>query len=356
VQRGIEAFLRHRAGTHIVHGFSLWGCVGVRIRNRWVHGDARIVPVVSIYTTLEHECEAKRQAVSREHGAKAWAQAQFEYYWMKTSAARLQRQALAQSELVLVNYDSVASLIRQTGLLPDAIARVPYAPESAFLDSAPVPAEPSALRQLEPRAAPLILSVSRHDPRKGLDVMLRALAELHERGVGFRACLVGPGSLIEAHRRMARDLGLGDTTAIVGHVPDPRAFMSHADIFVLPSLEEGSGSVSLLEALQSGLAIVASNVDGIPEDVTDGDGALLVPPGDSTALSDRLAKVLGDEALRQRLQRRAREVFEDRFSASALTEALRTVYECLRDSDTSGAGSALADRLQTAHGSGSRAR
>jgi glycosyltransferase involved in cell wall biosynthesis len=286
-----------------------------------------------MYTTLEHEFDAKRQAISREHGARAWAQAQFEYYWMKASAARLERQVLEQSELVLVNYDSVAELIRQTGCAPEAITKVPYASDSAFLDSTPIPAEPSALRRLHPRDAPLILSVSRHDPRKGLDTMLRALAELRERGVAFRACLVGPGPLLEAHRRMARDLGLGETTAIVGHVPDSRAYMSHADIFVLPSLEEGSGSVSLLEALQSGLAIVASDVDGIPEDVTDGDSALLLPPGDSSAWSDRLAKVLGDETLRRRLQRRAREVFEGRFSASAITEGLRTVYEQLRDPD-----------------------
>jgi glycosyltransferase involved in cell wall biosynthesis len=103
-------------------------------------------------------------------------------------------------------------------------------------------------------------------------------------------------------------------------------YLRRADLFVLPSLEEGSGSVALLEALQMGTAVVASSCDGIPEDVTDGQHALLIPPGDVKALRDALARLLGDSSLRAALAARGRDLFEERFSAGRFVGALRDVY------------------------------
>jgi glycosyltransferase involved in cell wall biosynthesis len=113
---------------------------------------------------------------------------------------------------------------------------------------------------------------------------------------------------------------------IEGFVPDIHPYVAHADVFTLPSLEEGSGSLALLEALQAGVAVVTSAVDGILEDV-DSDTALLVPPGNVAALRDALGRVLIDPGLRQRLRTAARETFERRFSAEAFSEALARVYD-----------------------------
>ncbi|MGH9768862.1 MAG: glycosyltransferase, partial [Blastocatellia bacterium] len=111
-----------------------------------------------------------------------------------------------------------------------------------------------------------------------------------------------------------------------GWVPDPFAYLRHADLFVLPSLQEGSGSLSLIEALQAGLPVVASNVDGVPEDVADNDSALLVEPGNVDQLSQALARSLTDAGLRARLRRRARETFVEKFSAGAFSNALGALY------------------------------
>ena len=134
------------------------------------------------------------------------------------------------------------------------------------------------------------------------------------------------GEYFEANRRMASQLNLGDQLVMTGRVPDPFAYLQHADIYVLPSLQEGSGSVSLLEALQAGAAVVASDLDGIPEDVTHGESALLVEPGNAMALSNALREVITDLPLRERLRRAARVTFEERFSAEALSGALGDVY------------------------------
>ena len=114
--------------------------------------------------------------------------------------------------------------------------------------------------------------------------------------------------------------------AITGYVDDVFAYLQHADVYVLPSLEEGSGSVALLEALQAGTAVVASGCDGIPENVADGAEAVLVEPGSVGALEAALATVLEDADLRERLAAGARKAYEERFSAPAFVAALGRTY------------------------------
>jgi glycosyltransferase involved in cell wall biosynthesis len=83
--------------------------------------------------------------------------------------------------------------------------------------------------------------------------------------------------------------------------------------------------VALREALQIGTAAVVSSCDGIPEDVTDREQALLVPPGDVSALRNALARLIGDPGLRAALAACGRERFEERFSAGPVVAALRDV-------------------------------
>ena len=106
-------------------------------------------------------------------------------------------------------------------------------------------------------------------------------------------------------------------------------YLRHADLFVLPSLEEGSGSLSLLEALQAGVPIVASRIDGIPEDVTDGVDGLLVEPGNVRELANAIRRLLEDRALRNRLALSGLETFRKRFSAEQMTRSLGEAYERL---------------------------
>jgi glycosyltransferase involved in cell wall biosynthesis len=194
---------------------------------------------------------------------------------------------------------------------------MPYAAEAAFLDHEPPQRERGSILRL--------VSIARHEPRKGYDVLLHALAQLKADGVPFRARLIGGGPLLGEHRALASRLGLDDCVAIEGVVPDVRPILDAADAFVLPSREEQSGSLAILEALQSGLPIVAAAVDGILEDLSQ-DDALLVPPADVPAFAAALTRVLTDDLLRARLQIRARQIFEERFSAPPFAAALGSIY------------------------------
>jgi glycosyltransferase involved in cell wall biosynthesis len=222
--------------------------------------------------------------------------------------------------LVLVNYHRVAELLDAAHGPGLEIRRIPYAAPAAFK------AESDAFDGCASGDGPLIVSVSRHDARKGVDILLRALAMLAADGVAFRACLLGPGRLIEAHRGLANRLGLSDRVSIPGYVPNVMPYLRRADLFVLPSLQEGSGSLSLLEALQAGAAVIASACDGIPEDIRDGEHGLLVEPGDVQALAVALRKLLQDPQLRLALAGRGQRLYARRFSKQAFTDALRDVY------------------------------
>jgi glycosyltransferase involved in cell wall biosynthesis len=313
---------------YIVHGFGPWAATAVDAAAELTKRGLAGVPVASAFTVAVHEWKGMLRGLRVDYAARVALRNVGWYPWVATALARTERRGFEGAQLVLVNYDSVARLLREAYGPRVQIRRVPYAAATAFetpreTESARVPAPVAALL---PADAPLIVSVSRHSPRKGVDVLIRALAALRSSGVAFRACLVGPGRLIDAHRQLSSRLGLDGQVAIPGEVDDVLPYLRMANVFVLPSLEEGSGSVALLEALQMGVAVAASNCDGIPEDITDGHDGLLVRPGDVAELRDALTRLLADAGLRGELATRGRGLFEQRFSAGRFAAALGDVY------------------------------
>jgi glycosyltransferase involved in cell wall biosynthesis len=322
----VTTFLRSRPGPHLIHSFAMWGHAGVLASRTLASHGIEAVPICSAYTSYAHELHGRMAALQWNREPLRSARIAGEVLWGLALVARREGRAYRDSRLVLINYEAVRRILDADFGQGIRLRKIPYASETAFTRTAFDTPQPEPIASLAPADAPLVVAVSRHDPRKGIDTLIAALASLKSAGVRFRACLAGGGMLLESHRRLAQHRGLGAETAIVDFVPDSFAYLAHADVFVLPSREEGGGSLSLLEALQAGAAVVASNVDGIPEDISDGDNGLLFPPGDSSALARTLAQLLGEEQTRHRLARRARETFEARFSAPAFARALGEIY------------------------------
>jgi glycosyltransferase involved in cell wall biosynthesis len=164
---------------------------------------------------------------------------------------------------------------------------------------------------------------SRLDPIKGLEYLLPAVADVRAQGIGLRLVLVGDGPLEADLRRQAAALALGEGVQFAGCQTDIEARLESWDIFALPSLSEAH-SISLLEAMRAGKAILATNVGGNPESVRDGLEALLVPAADVKALSRGLARLAGDRALRERLGLAARRRFEAEFTEAVMQRRLAT--------------------------------
>jgi glycosyltransferase involved in cell wall biosynthesis len=323
--RALARHLRQHEGPAVLHGFGPYGAAGVLAARSRGRG-SRISAIWSAYTLLEHESRGRLVGPGRVRSARQRIAGWRQHVWARVILARYEARALRDATLTLINYESVQRLLAARHRVDARWRRVPYTSETAFLAPPKVPGRAPEVADLGPSRAPLVVAVSRHDPRKGVHVLIQALARLRRQGVSFRACLVGPGPLLEAHRRLSRDLGLDGTVAIPGLVEDPRSYLAVADVFALPSLVEGSGSVSLIEALEAGLAVVVSAVDGLPEDVSDGVEGYLVRPGDPDALAAALRQIVESPELRRRLGAGARRTYAERFAPERMVEALGEVY------------------------------
>jgi glycosyltransferase involved in cell wall biosynthesis len=165
--------------------------------------------------------------------------------------------------------------------------------------------------------------------RKGLDVLLRAVAQLVGNGVPVRLVVIGPSGQEDELAGLVADLGLKDIVSALG--PVSRAEVARclweSDLFILPSRREALG-VAVLEAMAAGLPVVATSVGGIPEILTDARDGRLVPAGDVAALGSAIEDLLSNEPLRKQLaeagKRRAQE-----FGVPAMVEKVRALYASL---------------------------
>ncbi|MEN9936589.1 MAG: hypothetical protein RLZZ387_3168 [Chloroflexota bacterium] len=154
-----------------------------------------------------------------------------------------------------------------------------------------------------------ILCVARQYPRKHVADLLRAMPLVRRDVPGARALIVGDGPEHAALLRLHAELGLRDATWLLGAVPDDddlARMYQRADVFCLPSVQEGFGIV-FLEAMASGLPVVATRSAAIPEVVPDGLAGTLVPPGDVDALAGALVALLQCPRRRARLGALGRE-------------------------------------------------
>jgi glycosyltransferase involved in cell wall biosynthesis len=321
--RAIVKFLCPRPGPHVIQASAGWSraaCVAAsRLRAAGV--DARAL--ASMYSVVAHEQGAKL----RSEFARSTPHRRLVYkaldYWARTGAAREERAGYLAADAVTVNYENVRRLLADAYGPRSGVQRIAYCAPAAFADQAGFGARPPS------NAPPLIVSVSRHSARKGLDVLIRALAELRDRGVAFHAQLVGDGAAGATNRRLAAAVGLGELVTFPGVVPTPVPYLRACDVFVHQTLAEDSGSMAVLEAMQCGAAIVCSDVDGLPEDLTHEQDGLLVAPGDARALADAIGRLLADAELRARLSRGARATYEARFTPGRAADDLGRVYRAL---------------------------
>lgn len=143
---------------------------------------------------------------------------------------------------------------------------------------------------------PLLLGVGRLVEQKNFGLALRALARMP---VGALA-IVGEGPLHHELERERTRLGLGDRVVFAGPRADARSLIGAADAVLMPSLWEGLPLVAL-EALAAGTPVVATRVRGLRELFRDGEDALLVPPGDESALAEGVQRILSEPGLADRL-------------------------------------------------------
>ena len=176
----------------------------------------------------------------------------------------------------------------------------------------------------DPGLSPVrICSVARFESPKDHATLLRALAALRKKD--WQVDLIGDGPLEPEMRKLAAALDISDRVRFLGYVPDPAPVLAGVQLFVLSSRSEAFPR-SVLEGMRAGLPVVASDVGGVGEAVTDGVNGVLVRPRNVDALSAALAGMIENASRRQLLGRAARHVFEERFLLERMVEQTAAVY------------------------------
>jgi len=177
---------------------------------------------------------------------------------------------------------------------------------------------------VERSESPTLLTVARHDPVKGVDVLLEALALLQG---SAEVVLIGDGHQSDALRRQCHLLGLDDRVEFRPLSWDRRAadVMWAYDALVLPSRLEGF-PVTIAEAMLAGLPVIATDVGSVREAVVPGETGWVVAPEDPSALAAAIDELLADMDAARRMGAHARELATQRFRIDATVEAYLALY------------------------------
>jgi glycosyltransferase involved in cell wall biosynthesis len=189
---------------------------------------------------------------------------------------------------------------------------------------------------------PQLITMCRLVPAKGLDVLLRACAELKRRGLPFMLHIIGDGPMREELEKLAHQLDVYDDIVFYGYMLHPEEFMPFFDVFVLPSRAEAFGNV-FAEAALCWLALVGTDVGGISEQIDHGANGLLVPVDDVGALADALEQVVVDPSFRYELSRAAWEKAKRTYSLNRVIRQYKRLYMTTAASAASGNAANAAD-------------
>ncbi|MEL7061827.1 MAG: glycosyltransferase [Acidobacteriota bacterium] len=249
--------------------------------------------------------------VARRAGAR-WMFTKKNMSWNRRSwwlRAALARRIVAQNRDMLERFFAGWPLVAKTEWIPRGVDIERFAP--------PTPearAEARAAVDLDDETL-AVGCVAHLVPVKGHEVLLQAAARTAALTTRpFRLLVAGRGApeRVTELQELAEGLGMADRVAFLGAVAEVPQLLHALDVCVLPTLDRGRMEgcpVALLEAMASGLAVVATDVPG-SRDVVDDTNGLRVTPGDAQALGDALVALLADEAHRARLGAAARDHVE----------------------------------------------
>lgn len=174
-----------------------------------------------------------------------------------------------------------------------------------------------------------VFSVGRLNYGKGFSDLIEAMGLLASRDEQLPTLsIAGEGPLENSLKAQASEAGVRENVSFIGFRPQEELIPLYQDatMFVLPSRYEGLPTV-LLEAMACGSPVIATNISGSAEVVTDGDNGVLVPPGQPAAMADAILSLLHDPDRRQNLGRRARRTVEKSFTWHAIVDKFENMFQ-----------------------------
>jgi glycosyltransferase involved in cell wall biosynthesis len=241
--------------------------------------------------------------------------------------AAVERACLARADRVITVSESLKQQMEDRGFDAERLTAVPNG--VARLDELPPRDPPSGTWRLG--------TVALLRPRKGIEVLLDAVALLRAQGHDVRLRAVGPFETPEYEaeiRGRIERLKLNDVVELSGFAADVNAELAQMDLFVLPSLFGEGMPMVVLEAMAAGVPVVASEVEGVPEVILDEWNGVVVRPGNPKRLAEGIERVIGGNLDWSKLRENALVRHRQRFSDESMAEGVASVYRGVLDKRT----------------------
>jgi glycosyltransferase involved in cell wall biosynthesis len=285
-------------------------------------GGYRVLHAHTVRTALVGSMAAAMAGVPMVYHAHSPTSHNTTHRWGDWINGVVERRSLRRAARVIAVSQAIADHIAAEGYAPDRIVVVPNGvPQVAALPSRP-----------KPGGCWTLGVVALFRPRKGIEVLLEAMAILRRGGVPVHLRAVGtfesPAYQAEIAAR-TQELQLNEHVTWTGFTRDVTAELQKMDVLVLPSLFGEGLPMVVLEAMAAGTPVVATRVAGVPEAIRHGRDGVLVNPGDAEDLAQAIAGFVGGQYDWQRLRSSALERHAKRFSDRAMAARVAAVYRGL---------------------------
>jgi glycosyltransferase involved in cell wall biosynthesis len=270
-----------------------------------------------LHTHLVHASLIGR-AAAKEAGVPATVTTQHNAWHPKDQSPlyRAERATWKISDGFVALSHSIGSYLRQGGY-QGPIAVCPTGVDAS--EGAPAPEEGVVRR-------PYLLSVGHmRDRHKGHDILLRAFSRVRIEHPALNLYIVGDGAMRRDLQSLAEGLGLGESAIFLGERTDAQSLMAGAKAFVLPSRWEGFGRV-IIEAMNAGVPVIATDVEGIPEIICDGTTGLLVSSENHKRLAHAIMQMIGEPGLGDRIGAAGQKMVRQRFTISRMITCELSFY------------------------------
>ncbi|PIU84517.1 MAG: hypothetical protein COS67_12865, partial [Deltaproteobacteria bacterium CG06_land_8_20_14_3_00_44_19] len=179
--------------------------------------------------------------------------------------------------------------------------------------------------------SPVIGAIGRLVWQKGFEYLIEAVPDVVEEYPEARFLIVGEGPLRKSLEALSEEFRIRDKVIFTGFRSDIKEILSAIDILVIPSLLEGFPMITL-EAMAMAKPIIATNIDGITEQITDGINGILTPPKDSSAIAQAIITLINNRGKAKAMGLAARKKVEQEFSVDKMVAETEKVYlSLLRD-------------------------
>lgn len=229
----------------------------------------------------------------------------------------LQRQAYRWATKVVANSSAARAALEREGIAPESIAVI-----ANGVDGAAFSERTSRGAGGRPRT---VITVANLRAEKDHEALIAAAADLVADHPDLQFQIVGDGPRRGALETLVRERDLESHVRFLGHREDVPSLLSRADVFVLPSRSEAFPN-SVIEAMASGLPVVATATGGLLDLVDNGRTGILVAPGDARGLAGAVRRLLGDRPLAIRLGEQARREIARRYSFDTMVASFEDLY------------------------------